>query len=175
MRPSRLFLAWFVDEHAVLAATRGARAAGFRVHDVYTPYAVHGIEEAMGLRRSRLGVACAAFGALGLGLALLFQIWTSAFDWPINVGGKPMNSFPAFVPVAFEVTVLFAALGTVAALFVRARLAPRARPAIAFEGVTTDQFVLALEATGGGFDAEEAGALARRHGARRSSLEESGS
>jgi hypothetical protein len=171
MTPHRLFVAWFTDEHAVLDATRAARAAGFRVHDVYAPYAVHGIEDAMGIRRSRLGIACAVFGALGLGLALLFQVWTSAFDWPLNVGGKPMNSFPAFIPVAFEVTVLFAALGTVATLFARARLIPRSR-AVAFEGVTTDQFVLALEATGAGFDAEEAGALARRHGARRTALEE---
>ena len=161
----RLLLAWYEAEEEVLAATRAARAAGFQIHDVFTPYAVHGMDEAMGLKPSRLTWVCFAMGLLGLFLALLLQTWTSAIDWPLIVGGKPFNSFPAFIPVAFELTVLSAGLGTVAALFFRARLLPRPRPEIALAGVTRDRFVLALLASGAGFDTETARALLMTHGA----------
>jgi hypothetical protein len=161
----RLFVATFAEESDVLEATREARAAGFRVQDVYTPYPVHGMDEAMGLRPSRLTFACFALGLAGAGFALWLQEWTSGIDWPLNVGGKPLSSLPAFIPVAFEMTVLLAGLGTVAALFARARLVPRPRPRFLLPGVTRDRFALALEATGATFDAEAARALAERHGA----------
>jgi hypothetical protein len=100
--------------------------------DVYTPYAVHGLDHAMGLPPSRLGRLCFLFGLIGVGVALWFQFWASAVDWPINVGGRPWNSWPAFVPVAFELMVLFGALSTVAGLFINARL-PRARMQVVYD------------------------------------------
>lgn len=172
MKEKRLFLAWFGDEHEVLEATRAAREAGFRIHDVYTPYAVHGMDEAMGLRPSRLTFACFAFGLTGLGLALLFQHWTSAVDWPIIVGGKPLSSVPAFIPVTFELTVLFAGLGTVATLFARAWLVPRPSPKFMPEGVTKDKFVLALTAAGDVFDGEQLQSLCEKHGAEKTEFRE---
>jgi hypothetical protein len=140
----RLFVAYFEGESDVLGATRAARDAGLSIHDVYTPYAVHGMDEAMGLRPSRLGFFCFGAGALGLGLALLAQWWTSAVAWPLDVGGKPPSSWPAFIPVAFELTVLSAALLTVAALLVRTRLLPGRRAKPALRRVTDDRFALAL-------------------------------
>ena len=160
-----VYVAWFKEEAQVLDATRAAKARGMDVEDVYSPYPIHGIDEAMGLQPSRLTWVCCAFGLLGLGLALGFQYWVSAIDWPLNVGGKPFNSMPAFVPVAFELTVLIAALGTVAALFARTRLLPRARPRFMPEGVTRDRFALVVRASARTFDADETRGLLERAGA----------
>jgi hypothetical protein len=134
-------IAVFDNETDLLAATRATRDAGCEIVDVFTPYAVHGLDEAMGLRPSRLGWVCFLAGAAGAALALWAQYWTSAVDWPLNVGGKPFNSLPAFVPVIFELCVLFAALGVVLALLVRCGLRP-GRRAVVPPGVTDDRFVL---------------------------------
>src|SRR5262245_18811767 len=120
----RLLVAAFERENDLLGATTTARERGLRIIDVYTPYAVHGLDEAMGLKPSRLSRACLACGAIGVAIALWFQHWAMSVDWPINVGGRPWNSLPAFVPVAFEVMVLFAGLGVVLAFFIRSRLYP---------------------------------------------------
>jgi hypothetical protein len=153
----------FEDEHAALDATRAARAAGYPVHDVYTPYAVHGMDEALGLAPSRLPRACFAFGAAGLAGGLALQAWTSGVSWPLNVGGKPALSWPAFIPVAFETTVLCAALGSVAVLLALLRLWPGSR-ARAIERATDDRFAVAL-AMRGPLHEDAAVRLLRQHGA----------
>jgi ActD protein len=155
----RLLYGTFRDEASILAATRAVRAQGYEIVDVYTPYAVHGLDQAMGLRRSRLGLACFALGALGLGCTLAFEYWTSAVSWPLNVGGKPWNSWPAFIPVAFELTVLCAGLGTVLAFLLRSRLFPGRHPVLATARVTDDEFVLVLVETSAAFDPERVRAL----------------
>ena len=126
----RFFLSAHETEEDILGVVREVRARGYEIHDVYTPYAVHGLDEAMGLRPSRLPYVCLGMALFGAAAKLWFQIWTSAQSWPVNVGGKPLESVPAFVPVTFEVTVLFAGLGTVAAFFLRSKLRPgkKARP-----------------------------------------------
>ena len=143
-RPNRIFVAYFEDEQAILDATRKAREAGLEIHDVFAPYAVHGMDEAMGLRPSRLGWFCFGAGAFGLGLATLLEWWTSAVAWPINVGGKPPNSMPAFVPVMFEMMVLCAAVLTVGALLLRTKVLPFKKPVPLLPRVTDDRFALAL-------------------------------
>ncbi|MBI4514886.1 MAG: DUF3341 domain-containing protein [Deltaproteobacteria bacterium] len=161
---ARLFVAWFEEEDDIRAATTAAREAGFNIYDIYTPYAVHGLDEAMGLRPSRLTAVCLGFALVGLGFALGFQYWASVVSWPLNVGGKPLNSLPAFIPVTFELTVLLAGLGTVAALLVRAGLYPRRPQRFVPERVTNDRFALALAADGR-FDETGARGLCRRAGA----------
>jgi hypothetical protein len=161
----RLFVGYFGDEEAILGATRSARAEGFCIEDVFTPYAVHGLDEAMGLRRSRLTWVCLGFGLAGVVFAVLFQWWASAINWPLNIGGKPHHSFPAYVPIGFELMVLFAGLGTVAALLLRARLRPRKRPKLMLPRVTDDRFALVLVTEGSHFDGERARALCARYGA----------
>ncbi len=126
----------------LLAATRAARRQGLTVVDAHTPHPVHGLDKAMGLRRSRLPFVTLACGAAGAALALRFQYWTSSSDWPLDVGGKPFDSLPAFVPVAFEVMVLLAGLGTAGALLVRSRLRPGGSGIPAPEGCTDDRYVL---------------------------------
>jgi hypothetical protein len=163
-----LLVGFFDDEGRVLEATAAARKAGLKIEDVYTPYAVHGMDEAMGLAPSRLTWVCFLAGLGGLTFALGFQVWTQAVAWPLNIGGKPFNSFPAFIPVGFELTVLSAALTSVAALFARAGLFP-GRPTQVLEGVTNDRFALALVATGSN-DEERGRKLCQEHGAVEISL-----
>ena len=141
----KLLIASFDTEHALLDAAWGAREKGIQIHDAYTPYAVHGLEEAMGLKRTRLTFVCFAFGLTGLAVALAFQLWTFMVDWPLNVGGKSFSALPALIPITFETCVLFAALGTVATFFARTCLWPGKRPQLVCEGVTDDRFAIVLQ------------------------------
>ncbi len=159
-----VLVGYFEDEERLLAATRWVRSAGFKLHDVYTPYAVHGLDEAMGLRRSRLTWVCFIGGLVGLLSAIALQYYTSVVSWPLNVGGKPPNSAPAFVPLSFELTVLVAGLTTVLALFIRSRLGPGAR-SLSLPRTSDDRFALAIDTRGTFVDPEEALAALRRLGA----------
>ncbi len=147
---SREFLlGLYAEEEKLMAAARCLRMEGFQIHDVFTPYAVHGLDEAMGLRRSRLPIVTFLVGFTAMSLALWLQFWTSAVDWNINVGGKPENSLLAFLPVTFELTVLFGGLATAAAFFWRSRLFPGGKPLLSEisqdRRITDHLFVVALE------------------------------
>jgi len=163
----RVLVAAFDEEHALLGAVRALRAGGHPVLDVFGPHPVHGLDDALGLRPSRLPWVCLAFGLLGLAGGFLLQAWTSAVDWPLDVGGKPLLSWPAFVPVAFELTVLFAGLGSVAAFFFVQRRTgrPPGVPGVKPRWLD-DRFAVVVGAADATFDPE---ALARdleaRHGA----------
>jgi mono/diheme cytochrome c family protein len=159
----RLFLGMFEREEDLLGATEEARLSGLRIVDVYTPYAVHGLDRAMGLGPSRLGRACLVFGLLGAGLAFWFQNWASAVDWPINVGGRPWNSWPAFIPVVFELMVLFAGLGVVLAFFAVSRLYPGRRAVLPTPTVTDGRFALVLEESDAAFDVRDVRRLFAEH------------
>jgi len=158
----RRCIAWFDNEDSILAAVTAARRAGYTIDDVYTPYAVHGMDEAMGLPPSRLRWVCLGCGLFGLTFGLLFQIWTSAVSWPLHVGGKPPFSAPSFVPVSFELMMLVAGLGTVAALLARTRLYPRLRLGSVLNGVTNDRFALVLATADAPSDENEKQAFCRR-------------
>lgn len=144
----------FDREDDILNATRAVRAKRFRIIDVYAPYTVHGLDQAMGLRPSRLPWISLALGVLGASLKVWFEFWTTAIDWPINIGGKPWNSLPAFIPVTFEVMVLFAGVGTVIAFLIGRRLFPGKKAVPPFPGVTDDKFVLVIEETDAAFNVE---------------------
>lgn len=148
----RLFLAVFDREEDVLGATQSSREHGFKIADVYAPYAVHGMDKAMALPPSRLPWVCFALGLIGATFKVWFEYWTTWIDWPINVGGKPWDSLPAFVPVTFEVMVLLAGVSTVIAFFIVAKLRPGKKPSIPLAGVTDDKFLLVLEETDAVFD-----------------------
>lgn len=140
-----VFVGSFATEGDVLGAARAAREHGFRITDAYTPYPVHGLDRAMGLRPSRLPWVCFVCALSGAAFKLWFQFWAMAASWPMNVGGKPWNSLPAYVPVTFEVMVLLGGLGLVLAFFLRCRLFPGKEAAPLFRGATDDRFVLVLE------------------------------
>jgi ActD protein len=170
----RVSLALYTSEEKLLGALHECRDHDLEVLDVYSPYPIHGIDDLMGIRRSRLPAACLIGGIVGLGLALWFQYWTSAVDWPIDVGGKPWNSLPAFAPVAFETTVLLAGLATVFGLLLRSGLIPGRAGAAPDLRVTDDRFALVVTRRDAAMTDAELAELWRRTGAieSRESVEE---
>lgn len=161
----RFFMSVHEREEDILGMAQAVRHAGLKIVDIYAPYAVHGLDKAAGFRASRIPIICFLLGLFGAGFKVWFEFWTTAVDWPINVGGKPYNSWPAFVPVTFEVMVLFAGVGTVIALFIAARLWPGKRGVIPFAGVTDDRFALLIEEENAAFDLDAVRALSARHNA----------
>jgi mono/diheme cytochrome c family protein len=154
---SRLVTARFSSEAALLDAVKRARADGVTIVDVYTPYPVHGMDAAIGLPRSRLPLVALAAGVAGAISAMGFQFYVAAFDWPLDVGGKPLNSALAFVPITFEITVLLAALAVTAAFFWRCRLFPGARATTGQDAMTVDAFTLVMRIP------ESSGAVTAQH------------
>ena len=150
----RIIQGVFEREEDLVRAAETVNRAGWGIVDIYTPYAMHETSRLLGLARSRLPRAAFVFGALGVSLALWFQFWASAWDWPINVGGRPWNSLPAFVPVAFEMMVLFAGLGVVLAWLVLCRLFPGKKAVLSSPRVTDDRFVLEVQKSGPESDPE---------------------
>jgi len=151
----RMFIGVFENEEDTMNAVSASRARGLTIVDVFAPYAVHGMDRAMGLDPSKLPWVSLALGVAGATLKVWFEYWTTAVDWPLNVGGKPWNSLPAFVPVTFEVMVLCAGVSTVIAFFIAARLFPGKRPALPVPRVTDDRFAVVLEETDATFDKRE--------------------
>ena len=143
--PHKWIVGSFSSEDKLLAAVRTARKTGMPVHDVYTPFPVHGMDDALGLAPSKLGKTCFLLGAAGLILAFCFEYWVSVFNWPMNIGGKSFNASPALLPVAFEVTVLFAGLGTVLTFFQMRRLSPKKKADFGDLGACDDNFLLVLK------------------------------
>jgi len=163
----RVLIGIFASEDAILQATDSARRRGLKIVDVFAPYAVHGLDKAMGLERSKLPWVCFALGLFGASFKVWFEYWTTASDWPINVGGKPWNSLPAFVPITFEVMVLFAGISTVLAFFGMSRLWPGRRPALLDPRVTNDRFALVLEEDNAAFDVDQIEQFLKEHSAIR--------
>jgi hypothetical protein len=147
----RVFVATFAEEKQLLGAVQASREKNLLIADVFTPYAVHGLDQAMDLPPTRLPWACFGFGLFGAVFALCFQFWSMTRSWPMDVGGKPWNSIPAYVPVTFEVMVLMAGVGVFLAFLLRCRLLPGRRPGF-IQGLTSEQFVLVLDATAETFD-----------------------
>jgi vacuolar-type H+-ATPase subunit I/STV1 len=164
---SKFLVATYSDAETLLHGVRSATEENFRVYDVYAPYPIHGLDHAMGLRRSRLPWVTFLVGILALTFALTFQFYTTVLDWPLNVGGKPDNSTLAFVPICFELTVLLSGLATVAALLLRARLYPGKKELLFAEGVTDDTFALVLRRRETGFDLHRALRVLQESGADR--------
>lgn len=100
----------FATEEAVLDAARAMRARGLTRLDLHSPVPIHGAQEALGLKRSTVPVVALVAGLTGAATGYLLQWWTVGYDWPINVGNRPPHSPPAFIPITFELGVLFSAI-----------------------------------------------------------------
>lgn len=147
----RVMIGIFSDERALLKAVKEIRNIGCDIADVISPIPIHGLDEELGLNPSRLMWVGFAAGATGLLFALLLQFWTSAVDWPLNVGGKPFNSFPVFIPVAFELTVLFSGLFAVGGFFLKNRKLSRGIGE-RLKRATDDRFILVINENDASFD-----------------------
>lgn len=133
------------DEDVLLAAVSKVRSSGVNIQEVYSPFPVHGLDEALGYRRTRLPIAAFMFGVLGTTLALTMQIWMMGFDWPMIIGGKNFVALPPFVPVTFELTVLLAALGMVGTFMLVSDLKPYKTPRLMDIRITDDKHVMAID------------------------------
>jgi hypothetical protein len=155
-------IARFDDPGAVLAAAERLRDAGFKRMDAFSPFPIHGMDDALGIGRSRLPWMVLVGGMVGLGLAWFVQWYTSAVDYPLIVGGKPFDSREAWVPVTFEMTVLLSALTTVFGMLALCGLPRLAHPVFGapeFHRASDDGFFLAVESRDPKFDPRETPAL----------------
>jgi len=137
----------FDDEKVLFPAVKKVRKGGFKIHDVYTPFPMHGLDSAMGLRETSLHTAGFIYGITGTSIALGFMSWVFTSSWPLNIGGKPHMPLPAFIPVTFEFTVLCAAVGMVLTFCYLCQLAPFVKKHHFHPRATDDKFVMVIECT----------------------------
>jgi hypothetical protein len=135
----------FDDEDILLHGVEGIREKGVKIHEVYSPFPVHGLDEVLGYKRTRLPIAAFLFGMTGTTLALTMQIWMLGYDWPMIIGGKNFVSLPPFIPVTFELTVLLSALGMVATFFIVSDMKPYKTPRSFDLRSTDDKHVMAID------------------------------
>lgn len=141
---SEIVYGHFTDELDLLNAVNELQEKGIKIADVRTPFPVHGLDSALKLSRSRLPKVAFIAGAIGAILGLLFQIWVSTEGWPLIIGGKPHVALPSFIPVTFELTILFSAFAMGFAFLMRSKLGPGRIPVILDENVTDDHFQIIL-------------------------------
>ena len=160
-------IAEFESSHELLAAVKEVRQRGYTALDTMTPFPVHGMDEAIGLKHSRLGWLVLALGASGAGCGLLLQWWTGAVDYPLNIGGKPLFAIEFAMPVTFELLVLFAAFAAVFGMLAWNGLPRLYHPVFNYsriEGASNDRFLLVIEKEDPLFDAEASAEMQRELG-----------
>ncbi|MBK6263713.1 DUF3341 domain-containing protein [Marivirga sp. S37H4] len=155
----------FDDESILLSAIKKIRGNDVKIHECYTPYPVHGLDDELGYKRSRISIAAFVFGLTGTSLAFLMMIYMMGIDWPMIIGGKDHIAIPSFIPVAFEVTVLLAALGMVATFFVISNLKPYGKPVTFDIRSTDDKHVMAIDLAKNSKNTKELSTLLMESGA----------
>lgn len=161
-------LAEFDGPASIFHACEKVRDAGYQKWDSYTPFPVHNLDKAMGLPASKLPWIVFFMGMLGASSAMTLQWWVSAVDYPIVYAAKPFFSWQAFIPITFELGVLFASLTCLFGMMHFNKLPQFYHPLFnseRFEGVTDDKFFIAIEATDDKFDPEKTVALLEKLGA----------
>lgn len=133
------------DEAVLFPAVEKVRNSGYKLHDVYTPFPVHGLDKALGHKETDLHVAGFIYGITGTATALGFMSWIFTSDWPLNFGGKPHFALPAFIPITFETTVLFAAVGMVLTFCYLNQIMPGVKKHVFHKRQSDDLFVVVLE------------------------------
>lgn len=142
-------IAEFDEPGPLLEATRKAYAAGYRRLDAYTPFHVEGVVEALGMRNTGVPIITLLCGIVGGLTGYGMQYFAAAIHYPLNIGGRPLHSWPAFVPITFELTILFAALGTVIGMLLLNGLPRHHHPVFEtpfFEERNQSHFYLCIEA-----------------------------
>ncbi|HWJ29409.1 MAG TPA: DUF3341 domain-containing protein [Flavisolibacter sp.] len=147
MAIKKFVVACFDNEQVLFPAVKQVRKSGYKIHDVYTPMPIHGLDTAMGLRDTSLHTAGFIYGTAGTCTALGFITWALTYDWPLNFGGKPYFALPAWIPITFELTVLFSAVGMVLTFCYLCQLAPFVKKDTFHLRATDDLFVMAIECT----------------------------
>lgn len=150
-------MAEFDSPEALLKASQRAFAEGFRRMDAYSPFPVDGLAEAIGFHRTRVPLIVLIGGLLGCVSGFWLQYWVAVIDYPINIGGRPLNSWPSFIPVTFELTILLAALAAFFGVLALNRLPMPYHPVFnveRFELASRNRFFLCIEAADTHFELE---------------------
>ena len=147
MAVKKFVVGYFEDEAVLFPAVKKVRSAGYKIHDIYTPMPIHGLDKAMGLRETSLHTAGFIYGITGTTTAVSCIGWIFNSDWPINFGGKSHFDLPAWIPITFELTVLFSAVGMVLTFCYLCQLAPFVRKHHFNLRATDDQFTMVIECT----------------------------
>jgi len=155
----------YSDEDDLLHGLADVKGAGVKIQDVFSPFPVHGIDDVLGYKKSRLPIAAFIFGLCGTSFALWMQFWMSGYDWPMNIGGKPYTPLPTFIPVTFEMTVLIASLGMVATFMIVSNLKPYGEPRIFDLRSTDDKHVVAIDLASNKMSFDQISELLKKAGA----------
>ncbi len=151
-------LAEFADPDALLTASKRTYETGYRKIDAFSPYPVHGLDEAIGVKRTRLPYLVLGCGLLGALIGLSLQYWVSAIEYPLNIGGRPFFSWPSFIPITFECGILFASFSSAIGMLLANKLPMPYHPLFnveAFARASQDRFFLCVESTDPQFDPEK--------------------
>jgi hypothetical protein len=147
MAVKKFVVGCFTEENVLFDAVKKVRKAGYKLHDVYTPFPIHGLDKAMGLRDTSIHTAGFLYALFGTTTALSFMTWAFTVDWPLNIGGKPNFALPAWIPIIFEFTVLCSCVGMVITFCYLCQLAPFVRKHHFHLRSTDDLFVMVIETT----------------------------
>ena len=147
MAVKKFVVGCFDDEAVLFPAVKKVRTSGYKIHDVYTPMPIHGLDKALGLRETSLHTAGFVYAITGTTTALSGIGWIFTNDWPLNFGGKPHFALPAWIPITFELTVLFSAVGMVLTFCYLCQMAPFVRKHHFHARATDDLFVMVIELT----------------------------
>lgn len=148
MEKAKCLVGVYDDDQKLLHAVEEVQKRGIRIADVFTPFPVHGLDPLLGLKESRIPTGGFWFGFLGTLSALTMMVWMNVFDWPMDIGGKPTFAYPSFVPITFELTVLFSAIGMVSVYLIINKLVPGKQPDLADIRQTDDRFVILVRSGG---------------------------
>ncbi|MDI9357471.1 MAG: DUF3341 domain-containing protein [Phycisphaerales bacterium] len=170
MKKKKFVVLPFQEEAKLFDAVKMAKEDGYKIHDVYTPFPVHGLDKALGLKESSLHKAGFYYGLTGLSVAFFYIGWIFNFDWPHNYGGKPHFSFPAWIPIMFELTVLFSAVGMTYTFCWLCKIAPGVKKHHFHPRATDDLLVLVIECTAH-TNAEEVESKFKKNGAIDTSIQ----
>ncbi len=155
----------FDDEQVLMKGLKQVIEKEVKVYEAYTPFPVHGLEDVLGYKRSKLPIAAFLFAITGTTLALSFQMFAMTKDWPMIIGGKPFAAFPDFVPVTFEFSILLGALGMVATFFVKSDLKPHKKIRVFDKRSTDDKHIVAIDLANNSLSSDEIETILKEAGA----------
>lgn len=161
-------MAEFHTPGELVSACRKAYVEGYREMDAFSPIPIRELDEALGLRRTRLPLIVLIGGIIGCVVGFGMQYWVSVYAYPLNIGGKPLNSWPAFIPITFEMTVLFAALSALVGMLALNKMPMPYHPVFnvpRFALASRDRFFLCIQSTDPKFDRTETAVFLKALGA----------
>jgi hypothetical protein len=148
----KILHAVYDDDDKLLDAVKIIKAANYEIEEVFTPFPVHGLDKAMGLKETRLAITAFIYGCIGFCFAIWMMNHIMILDWPQNIGGKPSFSYienmPSFVPIMFELTVFFSAHLMVITFYLRSKLWPFKKAENPIPETTDDKFLIVIEFSG---------------------------